>query len=434
MLRMIRSAFAPLLSLLVAMFGNGFFNTFISLRMSFDGYPNFLIGLVNSSYYAGIMVGSIFMERSLSKVGYIRTFATIASFNAIIILLQSLIIDPVSWTIFRFFGGICAAGFFIVIESWLLLKSTIKTRGKLLSLYMLTLYIGQSFGQLLLNSAGIENTFPFIISVLLCVFSIIPLCMLKSSAPHIVESSKTRIFFLFKNVPLGIIGAFIAGLILSSFYALGPIFAKELGFSLLQISTLMGSTILGGVLLQWPIGHFSDIVDRRKVMLLVCTCLLIISFAIFFFTTLGFLAVLILCVLFGGFCFTLYPLCITYTCDFFSSKHTLKILSSILIVYGVGCILGPLIAPIFMLEGGPTALFLFTTMLCALLILIALWKLAHGRKVQEEDQGDYISMPSTSAISYSLDPRTSTHSEEEEEEEEIDEHLFQTLDEEEEDR
>ena len=155
MRKVLRSIIPPLISLVIVMLGNGFFNTYSSLRISIDGYPAWVIGIINASYYAGVMLGSIYIEKLIDRIGHIRTFAMFASINSAVILLQSFIIGAVSWTFFRFFVGFCAAAFFIVIESWLLLSTGIRTRGKILSLYMLTLYLAQGSGQFILNCLNI---------------------------------------------------------------------------------------------------------------------------------------------------------------------------------------------------------------------------------------------------------------------------------------
>ena len=134
MRKVFRSVIPPLISLVIVMLGNGFFTTFASLRISIEGYPNWVIGILNASYYGGIMLGAIYVERLISRIGHIRSFAIMASINSLVIVIQAMLIGPISWTIFRFFSGFCASGFFIAIESWLLLSTGVKSRGRLLSL------------------------------------------------------------------------------------------------------------------------------------------------------------------------------------------------------------------------------------------------------------------------------------------------------------
>ena len=224
MRKVLRSVTPPLVSLVIVMLGNGFFTTFTSLRLAVADYPNWIIGLINAFYYAGIMLGSIYIERLIERIGHIRAFAIVASVNSVLIVLQGGMISVASWSIFRFFMGFCVSGFFIAIESWLLLSTGVKNRGRLLSFYMLTLYVAQGFGQFILNFSPINSLLPFVITVILSSLSVIPVCVMKSNGPMLLDSSITNIFQIIRKAPLGPIGCFVSGMILSSFYSLAPIF------------------------------------------------------------------------------------------------------------------------------------------------------------------------------------------------------------------
>ncbi len=424
MRKVFRSVIPPLISLVIVMLGNGFFTTFASLRISIEGYPNIVIGLLNASYYAGLMLGAIYVERLIKRIGHIRSFAIMASINSLIIVIQAMMIGPITWTIFRFFTGFCTSGFFIAIESWLLLSTGVKSRGRLLSLYMLTLYMAQGLGQFILNASPLVSLLPFAITIILSSLSVIPVSMMKSSGPVLLDSSITNIFQILKKAPLGPIGCFVSGLIMSSFYGLAPIFAKEINLSVFQISQIMGFTILGGLLLQWPIGHLSDIFNRRKVIIGVTFVLMLVTLALYQSHYFHFYALLALMILFGGISFTLYPLSITYTCDHFSEKKMVGITCALLLIYGVGCIIGPLISPLFMGYFGSAGLFLYMSILSALFILICMWRVLHSKPLSEEEQSDYLPLPRATSMALYLDPKSDFGEEDELDEDEEDLYPF----------
>ncbi len=424
MRKVFRGVIAPLLSLVIVMLGNGFFTTFTSLRFSIEGYPNFVVGVLGGAYYLGMMLGALYVERLISRIGHIRSFALMASINSVIIVVQSFYIDPYSWTLYRILTGFCTSGFFIAIESWLLLSSGLRSRGKLLSLYMLTLYLAQGFGQFILNASPVQSLIPFAITVILSSLSVIPVSMMRSSGPVLLESAITNVFQVIKRSPLGPIGCFVSGLIMSSFYGLAPIFAREIHLSLFQISQIMGFTIMGGLLLQWPIGHLSDIFNRRKVIIGITFVLMLVTFALYHSSHFHYYLLLGLMVLFGGISFTLYPLAITYTCDHFSEKKVIGITCSLLLIYGVGCIIGPLISPFFMSYFGPSGLFLYMSILCALFIVICMWRVLHSKPLSEDEQSDYLPLPRATSMALYLDPKSDFGEEEELDEDEEDLYPF----------
>ncbi len=408
---LVKSVVPPLISLVIVMLGNGFFTTFSSLRIAAENAPNWVIGLLSASYYTGLMMGSIYVERLINRIGHIRTFAIFASINSIVIVIQGMFIGPIAWTSLRFLTGLATAGFFIVIESWLLLSTGVKKRGRVLSFYMLTLYLAQGFGQFMLNIAPITSLIPFAITVVLSSLSVLPVSMMKSSGPIMMESSITNIIQIIKRAPLGPVGCFISGMIMGAFYGLAPIFGKEIGLSILKISQIMGFTILGGLLLQWPIGHLSDIFDRRKVLIGVGCVLMLITLALFKSGHFHYFALLGLMVLFGGVAFTVYPLSITLTCDHFSDKNIIGITCALLIIYGIGCIIGPLIAPIFMAFVGPSGLFLMMAILCACFISIGLLRIMSSKPIPDEEQSDYLPLPRATSLAFYLDPHTDAEDE-----------------------
>lgn len=400
-----RNFLPPIFSLALIMLGQGFFNTFVSIKIANAGYSYSINGLVNSFYYIGMMLGGIYIEKFMTKIGHIRAFAIFASLSAAVICVQSLYFTIMSWMFLRFCTGVCAAGLFIVIESWLLLVSNAKTRGVLLAIYMVALYAAQGLGQFLLNFTSIRSFAPFLVTIFLSCISIVPICLIKSESPQIVkEPSPANIFHICKTSFFGVFGCFISGMVLSAFYSLAPVFAKSSGFSILQVSQIMGFTIFGGLALQWPIGKLSDCIDRLKVLLFVSAALLLISLLLFLEFKMPFACFIILCVLFGGFSFTLYPLSISYTCDRFPHNKIITVTCCMLIVYGLGAILGPLLAPLPMQFISPASLFLYMSVLSLLLIIFGLIQLRKPRKTEASSE-EYVPLPRTTPLAYHLDPR-----------------------------
>ncbi|PCI76276.1 hypothetical protein COB21_04605 [Candidatus Aerophobetes bacterium] len=413
-----RSVFPPLMSLVIVMLGNGFFNTFSSLRIAEEGYDNIVIGLVNSAYYLGMMVGCLYIEKLISRIGHIRAFAIFASINSLVFLFQGFYIHPIPWGFFRLLTGFCSSGFFIVIESWMLLSTSSRYRGKLLSLYMLTLYFAQGLGQFILNAVSLKSIFPYVIAIGLSSLSVLPVSMMKSSGPLGLDHSSLNLWKLIKKAPIGPLGCFLAGMIMSSFYGLTPIFAKNIHLSLFQISQVMGGTILGGLVLQWPIGHLSDIFPRKYVLIAVSSLLFIITSILFLFYSSSYWFLLLFMIIFGSVAFTFYPLSISYTCDYFAQHRVIGVTSSLLIIYGIGCVLGPIASSSAMQFFGPSYLLLTFAILSILFVIIALFLIKKNKQSAEDDLTEYLPTPRATALGYYLDPKVDTEDKEDFEDEE----------------
>ena len=104
--------------------------------------------------------------------------------------------------------------------------------------------------------------------------------------------------------------ALVTGLILSAFHGVGPLFAQLAGLDWGMLSAFMSATIIRGLVLQYPVGRFSDGCDQRQVMLGVVAGFALVSFAFTGKDAHHGKQLLVLGNLFGGLAFTLYPLCV----------------------------------------------------------------------------------------------------------------------------
>ena len=135
------------------MMGNGLQGAVLGLQAEDAGFGLGVTGLVMTGYFVGFLVGSRYAEHALRAVGHIRVFAALASVASSTALVHAVIVNPIAWAAMRFVFGLCMAGLYVVVESWLNDLASNETRGRLLGLYMLVGMGGLSLGQLLLNAA-----------------------------------------------------------------------------------------------------------------------------------------------------------------------------------------------------------------------------------------------------------------------------------------
>jgi predicted MFS family arabinose efflux permease len=117
------------------------------------------------------------------------------------------------------------------------------------------------------------------------------------------------------------------------------------------------------------------------------------------------LLLIMLSMVYGGFTFSLYGICVAHTNDHFDADHILEASRSLLLVYGIGAVIGPTIAGLFMQRIGPGSLMLFLTATLLLLGSFGVYRLYTGRKIPAEAQMEYAPMVRTSTIVLELDPR-----------------------------
>ncbi len=367
---LIRSLAAPFLSLILLILASGLCSTFISIRLEMEGYHPEVIGSVTAALYAGIFVGSIWMDRWISKMGHIRSFIVFAFFITLLTLIQSLWVDPYFWMALRFLGGICTAGIFIVIESWLLMRATPALRGAILSIYLAIFYAALSLGQLLINLSDPMTAKPFYIIALLSALSMLPMIATTSPQPKIEPGIRLTSTELFKISPFGLIGVIVSGIVLAAVYGLVPVYAKEIGMTIPEIGNLMALLIFGGLSFQWPLGRLADRGNRKGVLIATSILTALICCAIALSGHLSPLLLFILIFLFGGFSFTIYPLSMAHACEKIEDHQIVSATGGFVLSYGVGAIVGPIMAPIAMNFLGSNGLFYFLALIVSILVLV----------------------------------------------------------------
>lgn len=363
MIPLLRSLAPPFCSLILLILGSGLFNTFVSIRLELSGFPIETIGLVTSSLYVGILIGSLKSSRWIATFGHIRSFIAFAGISSLLVLLQTLWLNPWYWASLRFCGGICMAGIFVVIESWLLLAAQASFRGVILSIYLAVFYMALSAGQLFIYLSDPNGYSPFFITAGLFALSILPLTCKGTIAPKLEEAPSLNLKNFFKLSPFGFMGGIVSGMLLAVIYGLLPIYASEAGFSVDGIGTLMAILIFGGLSLQWPIGRWADKGKRRFVLNLASFLSAILAAIIALGHPTSPILFAILIWLFGGFSFTLYPLSMAYVCEKLQDEQIVPATGGFVLSYGIGAIIGPLFASYAMQHLGSVGLFYFLSLI-----------------------------------------------------------------------
>lgn len=405
MFKLLRSITSPLFSLAIVMVAVGLFSTFVPLRLTLDNHSTFITGGVTAAYFAGLVLGSVRAERFIARVGHIRTFSAFASLTGAISIFMGLVINPMLWIFSRFLMGFFTAGLFIVIESWLLMVGGKERKGTILAFYMIAFYAAQAGGQFLLSQLPTLSLIPFSIGAFLISLSVVPVALTRYKSPTIEEPSLLSPLKLLKISTFGILSSFGSGLIMGAFFGLAPVFAINVGMASADVATFMGVTIIGGFILQWPLGRLSDKINRRSVLISVSFVTSTLALLMAFAALMSSDALFILSVLFGGFSFTMYPMSISYTNDYLDPKDLIAATGGLLLSYGVGCVLGPLIAPPVMQVLGPSGLYVYFAIVSALVGTIGFVRRNIKRHIALKDQVAYRSIPRTTPKISELDPR-----------------------------
>ncbi|MGF1610098.1 MAG: MFS transporter [Kiloniellales bacterium] len=407
MVATLASIAALLMGALIMLLGSSLLGIVLPLRMSAAGFSTEVTGIIMGAYFAGLLAGSIYGKRVIGEVGHIRAFAGFAAIMAAAALAYPMQVGTLSWGLLRFIGGFCTAGVFAAIESWLNERSSNETRGRVLSIYMVNNYLGIMLGQFMINLWDIGTAEVFMMASLLTSLSLVPVVLTRVAAPDISQIKPLSLAALYRASPLGVIGSLASGTVLGGYYGLGAIFAEQIGFSIFEVSLFMGSVILGGLLLQWPIGRVSDRYDRRRVLLVVLLLLLaacgagsaILLMAEIFPLMLG------IGLLLGGTMMCIYPIAVSQAYDHLTPDRYVGASSGLLLAYSLGATAGPVLCGFAMARLGPQAFFGFIVAVALLLVAFVLYRLRAREAVPLEERETVVPLPRMSPVVAELDPR-----------------------------
>ena len=193
---------------------------------------------------------------------------------------------------------------------------------------------------------------------------------------------------------------------MSGFLGMGPTFAQTIGLNTVGISLFMTAIMTGTLVLHWPIGRFSDRVDRRVVIALISFANGLVCLGFFGWTTSSLGVLLPLAFLLGGFGQPLYALCVAHANDIITADEILSTASSLLLVFSFGSSLGPFFASLIMGQIGPEGLFVFLGLMYLGLLLATLYHIKqHPMVTQEGRHSGFVSTYTKTPMGFGPDSK-----------------------------
>jgi len=409
--QVIRGLLLPLSSLLsgagMLVVGVGLLFSVLGLRAGLADFSSIVTGLIMSAYFVGYIIGTYICPAIIHRVGHIRTFAAMASIASTMPILHALWMDPWFWGILRLITGICLVGLYIVIESWLNALAPTRHRGKVFSVYMSVTFVALAIGQWLILVSDRYGFIQFALVSILFSFALIPITLTPIDQPPAVAPPRLDLRQLYKISPLGLSVAVGSGLLNGAFYGMGAVYAQAVGFSELGVATFMATTILGGAIFQWPVGHYSDKHDRRYVMLWICIGSAVLAILGFLFSRISENSLVIIGILYGGLVFTLYGLCVAHVNDMIAPSRVLEVTGGLLLLHGIGAAFGPTFAGIVMQTLGPASLLLYFALILGLLALYTVKRIGAAPAVPATEKSNYVALTGSTPVALQVDPLTS---------------------------
>lgn len=391
MITVIRTTWALLLGMFLLQVGNGVQGSMMGVRGAIEGFTTFELSLVGSAYFVGFLGGSRMAPKFIASVGHVRVFAALASFISAIVISYPLVTEPWAWMLFRVALGFSLSGVYVTAESWLNNSATNETRGQSLSAYMLMQMMGLVAGQGLLAAGDPSGWILFIIPSILVSLSFAPILLSAVPTPAIEATRPMSLKQLYDASPFAVIGMLFMGGVFAGQFAMAPVYATELGLSLGQLSGFISSFFVGAIVLQYPIGWFSDRMDRRVLIIGAAIAGALVAVGGIFLAN-SFLALLVIAALSGGLAQPLYALLLAYANDYLEVEDMPAASGGFIFVNGIGAIAGPPIMGLLMGQMGPGGFWAFLAVVLAGVAIYGLFRMTQRVSAYVEED-NYDSVP-----------------------------------------
>jgi MFS family permease len=137
--------------------------------------------------------------------------------------------------------------------------------------------------------------------------------------------------------------------------------------------------------------------DRRKVLVGIAALAMIADAAFIILRPDGQIANLMLVSFFGAAIFSMYPVIVAHANDHAAEGTGIQTSGGLLMVFGVGSIIGPLVAGIGMSSIGDSGLFLTSIAAHGCLIVFAIWRISIRAAVAGKHKGGFAISPQARA-------------------------------------
>ncbi len=249
----------------------------VSLRLDGWGYGPFAIGVMAAMPAVGVLLGARLTGWLAGLCGTPRSLQLSLLLSAVSVAVLALWQDYGLWLLLRLLLGISLTVVFVLGESWINQLAPERWRGRLVALYGTGFALSQLCGPLLLSVLGTVGDQGFWLAAGLLVFGCL-LLLGRDGAPAVGRHS----------LPGGGLLAFCRGqpaiawavVLFAAFdvlvLTLLPVYLLREGIQQASALRMLGAVVLGNAVLQLPLGLLADRLPRTA-LFRACGLLLLIS-------------------------------------------------------------------------------------------------------------------------------------------------------------
>jgi MFS family permease len=364
---------AAISSIAVFGIGIGAGGPLLSLILEARGTDSSVPGLNAAAGFIGVIAGPLLMPRLVARFGFKRFLLAALPLSLVLFLLLKPLDSLGAWFVLRFFGGLCGSSIFAATEAWISQLVGDTGRGRVMGIYTASLAAGFAVGPIVVSLTGIGGWAPFLSCALIEIIAMLPLAAVpgRGGDPDLAAGAHP-VTMMWRMKPIVLTVVMFAMYEGATIFLL-PVWGERAGLSLATSASLISAVFVGAILLQIPVGFLSDLVGRQTT-LRVCAAVGLVGAtllpALASYPTL----LLVTLVIWGGFTTGLYPVALALIGDRFRGADLLNANAGLVIAYGAGAFVGPILGGGAMDAWNPHGIAAMLAVMFAVLLVTTWWR------------------------------------------------------------
>ncbi|CAN7558863.1 MFS transporter [Paenibacillus sp. LjRoot153] len=331
--------------IIVAGMSQGMLLPLLTILLDRSGISTDANGVNAAALYIGIFATMFFIEKPVRRYGYkpviMIGMCLIIMANCLFPVWQHIVF----WFVLRLLVGIGDSALHFATQLWIVASSPKEKRGRNISLYGMAYGVGFSLGPLGITLLKAGIWVPFMVTSVFFLLILLLLTRLKNEKPERAERAEAahkRASTVISIAWFPLITSLLFGYMEAAMNSNFPLYGLRIGISESTIGLLLPVTGIGGLIMQLPLGIWSDRIGRKPI--LMGTAILgALAFSCVPFVGTNLWALGLCLGVAGGMVGSFFSLGLAYAADILP-RHllpTANIIASI--QYSVGSIIGPLV-------------------------------------------------------------------------------------------
>jgi MFS family permease len=356
--------------------GNGLMFAYIPVRLGAEGFAPTWAGAILTGLSAGGIVGCFLTTPLIRRVGHARACM---AFSALIVMSNAIVAlgtFPLLWMAARVLYGVAICGMFIVTQSWLNDVVGNAVRGRVMAIFYVIYIMGLGCGSYLLGRIDIATVQGPLIGMAFGLMSILPIALTRLPQPPRPRAAALDLARAWRISPVAVAGMLAVGGLSMMIAGFAPIHATAIGYSQVEVATLLFAMPLGTLFFQFPLGWISDRTDRRYVLIATALLVMVTGIVASRLDGSALAVMIVIYLIWDGASESIYSLASAHAGDRASREEQVALSSTLLLAWSIGGFIVPGVGTILTGAYGSQTFMLVAIAIAGAYAAFVAWRIA----------------------------------------------------------